>query len=432
MSSDKIIMFLITFILPTAFSYFGGMKGLAYGTVLLIFGIIIWFYWKKSNAENTSTEEVSNSFFKSRTVKVIVIFVLFVVAIVINTLNNEKLHTNPITQVAETRPNPNSNNEVMKELMALEKEMNATLPKEVGEGMVLDRVNVEAGRRVIQYFIIQEDYGLDRKTVTNTMAQVFKKNQSTKCVAMKPSFDKDVTWVFVYSWSDGVEMARTQVNRDSCNSQTQPDVSTTPTNQSTSNPYLLTQPPTQMYQPPQPVYVPPVPVTLSDERPAFSPYNPPAPAYVTSIPPHQPEIPTQELLAKQAAENILIDATPSDAEAQYRLGMQYYDGAGVEKNHSEAARLLLLSAQQGNVDAQSNIGVLYYLGNGIKQDNKQALYWIRKAVEVDNMNAQNNLGVLFYDGRALKKDDFKAQFWFDKAAAQGDSHAAEALSLFKN
>ena len=42
------------------------------------------------------------------------------------------------------------------------------------------------------------------------------------------------------------------------------------------------------------------------------------------------------------------------------------------------------------------------------------------------------LGVLFYDGRALKKDDFKAQFWFDKAAAQGDGHAVEALSLFKN
>ena len=171
------------------------------------------------------------------------------------------------------------------------------------------------------------------------------------------------------------------------------------------------------------------PVTPVAPAQTYQPITPAVPAQTYQ--PVTPVMSPQELAAKQEAQKILIDATPSDAEAQYRLGMQYYDGISVEQNCEEAARLLLLSAKQGNVDAQSNIGVLYYTGQGLKVDNKQALFWTRNAVEQGHIGAQNNLGVFFYEGKALPKNDSKAFYWFNEAAALGNTQSKAFLSSFE-
>ena len=43
------------------------------------------------------------------------------------------------------------------------------------------------------------------------------------------------------------------------------------------------------------------------------------------------------------------------AEAQYRIGLMYYNGNGVEKNHAEAERWFSLAAEQNNEDALKSL-----------------------------------------------------------------------------
>ena len=38
-------------------------------------------------------------------------------------------------------------------------------------------------------------------------------------------------------------------------------------------------------------------------------------------------------------------------------------------------QLLKIAAEQGYVDAQYNLGVCYYNGDGVRQDDKEAYYW---------------------------------------------------------
>ena len=46
----------------------------------------------------------------------------------------------------------------------------------------------------------------------------------------------------------------------------------------------------------------------------------------------------------------------SDAEAQHKLGLAYYNGDGVEKNYAEAVRWWRKAAEQGSLKAQYNLG----------------------------------------------------------------------------
>ncbi|HXK53865.1 MAG TPA: tetratricopeptide repeat protein [Hyphomicrobiales bacterium] len=69
-----------------------------------------------------------------------------------------------------------------------------------------------------------------------------------------------------------------------------------------------------------------------------------------------------------------------DAEAQYRLGRMYLQGAGVSRNHNLAAKWLMLAARKGNVSAQAELGVLLYHGaEGVTAQPERGLMFLEMA-----------------------------------------------------
>lgn len=55
---------------------------------------------------------------------------------------------------------------------------------------------------------------------------------------------------------------------------------------------------------------------------------------------------------------------------------------------------LIKRAEQGEVEAQFQLGLAYYNGEGISKNYSKAYYWFLKAVEQGNNDAQNYLGNL--------------------------------------
>ena len=50
---------------------------------------------------------------------------------------------------------------------------------------------------------------------------------------------------------------------------------------------------------------------------------------------------------------------------------------------------LIKQAEDGNVEAQYQLGLAYYNGDGIKQNNNKAYYWFQKAIEQGCVEAKS-------------------------------------------
>ena len=80
-------------------------------------------------------------------------------------------------------------------------------------------------------------------------------------------------------------------------------------------------------------------------------------------------------------------AVQGDAEAQFNLGVMYYDGKGVPQDYAEAAKWYRLAATQGNADAQFNLGTMYAKGQGVVQSYVRAHLWFSLSSFSGNANA---------------------------------------------
>jgi len=106
-------------------------------------------------------------------------------------------------------------------------------------------------------------------------------------------------------------------------------------------------------------------------------------------------------------------------KAQNNLGVMYRDGKGVTKDFSEAIHWFRLAAEQGYAAAQSSLGTIYFNGQGIEVDYAEASYWFRAAAEQGEKIAQNNLGEMYRDGQGVTQNNSKAMRWFLQSAEQG-------------
>lgn len=55
---------------------------------------------------------------------------------------------------------------------------------------------------------------------------------------------------------------------------------------------------------------------------------------------------------------------------------------------------LIKKAEEGDVEAQFQLGLAYYNGDGINKNYRKAYHWFQKAIEQGNGDAQNYLGNL--------------------------------------
>ena len=76
----------------------------------------------------------------------------------------------------------------------------------------------------------------------------------------------------------------------------------------------------------------------------------------------------------QTIQELKANAEKGDAEAQLRLGLDYYSGLGVINDDAEAFKWISKAADQNYADAQ------YFLGC-VAEDRVEAVKWWRKAAE---------------------------------------------------
>jgi uncharacterized protein len=65
-------------------------------------------------------------------------------------------------------------------------------------------------------------------------------------------------------------------------------------------------------------------------------------------------------------------------------------------------RLKSLQAEQGDANAQFKLGLMYYNGEGVPEDDAEAVKWYRKAAEQGLAGAQFNLGVMYAYGKVSR------------------------------
>jgi len=120
-------------------------------------------------------------------------------------------------------------------------------------------------------------------------------------------------------------------------------------------------------------------------------------------------------------------AEQGDADAQYELGLQYFNGYGVAKNYETATAWFRKAAEQGVAFAQYNLGLMYFYGQGVTQDYREAAAWFRKAGEQEVAKARYNLGMMYAQGKGVAQDVREARAWLLKAAEQGRADAQYSL-----
>lgn len=129
-------------------------------------------------------------------------------------------------------------------------------------------------------------------------------------------------------------------------------------------------------------------------------------------------------LIKLAAEN-------NNSEAQYILGLIYYNGDdNIEQNKHEAKKWFQLSGDNGHAEALYSLGIMYFEGEGgFEKDEQMAASLWRLAAEKGHTDAQYKIGELFYHGDIITKNKFEAQKWFQLAAEKDHTEAKFWLAI---
>ena len=63
--------------------------------------------------------------------------------------------------------------------------------------------------------------------------------------------------------------------------------------------------------------------------------------------------------ADQSVDESRSKAQHENVDAEYELGLKYYNGQGVSKNNVEAMKYFKIAAEQGHADAQYKLGRMY-------------------------------------------------------------------------
>ncbi len=139
----------------------------------------------------------------------------------------------------------------------------------------------------------------------------------------------------------------------------------------------------------------------------------------------QSQAPTQAGIAPA----LMAKANAGNADAEFRVGVQYELGAQVPKDAVQAANWYRKAADKGDARAQHSLGVLYEFGNGVPADSSTASQWYRKAAEQGFAPAEFSLGLCYVHGKGVPQDYGQALAWYGKAAEKNNSDALLNLAF---
>jgi len=139
-------------------------------------------------------------------------------------------------------------------------------------------------------------------------------------------------------------------------------------------------------------------------------------------------VPVQGLASSSYQEKVETLAESGSAKAQYTLGLQYLDGAGVPKSSEKGFSWLMKAAKQGFPPAQFGVAHLYMAGIGVEESQEQYIQWMLTAAETGLLQAQTRVAKLYSLG-VIEKNLAKEAYWYAKAAQQGDSYSMAHLGV---
>ncbi len=115
-------------------------------------------------------------------------------------------------------------------------------------------------------------------------------------------------------------------------------------------------------------------------------------------------------------EKIKPCAEQGNAKAQNYLGMFYFKGIGVEKDHRKAFKYISMGADLNYNKAQYNLARFYKYGIGCDINFKKAVEYYKLSSDNGNKQAAYSLGYMYYKGLGIKQDYSKAVSCFRKSA----------------
>jgi TPR repeat protein len=137
------------------------------------------------------------------------------------------------------------------------------------------------------------------------------------------------------------------------------------------------------------------------------------------------EFKPQDVYTKSLQESKAL-AVQGDLVAQFRVGLIYYKGLGVQPDYPEALNWFKKAALQGHPLAQYNAGYMNEKGEGTPQDYVEAVKYYRQSAERGNQLAQYNLGFMYEKGQGVSPDEVQALMWYNLASIQGGTKAKAA------
>ncbi len=122
-------------------------------------------------------------------------------------------------------------------------------------------------------------------------------------------------------------------------------------------------------------------------------------------------------------------AQAGDGEAQFKLGVRYSTGDGVDKNPPKAVYFWQLASEKGSANAQNNLAFAYYEGIGIEKNPKKAFELWRKAAEKGDPTHVNNLAFAYRDGIGTEINTKKAYALWLKNAEEGHAGSQNMVAF---
>ena len=116
------------------------------------------------------------------------------------------------------------------------------------------------------------------------------------------------------------------------------------------------------------------------------------------------------------------------APAQYRLGIMYLKGLGVDKNARKGIAWLKAADRQDHLPASFYLASFYLTGTHLPRDMKRAFEIFSRMAERDFAPAQFQLAVSYGQGRGVDRDPSMAIHWLERAANNGFAPAATELA----
>ena len=116
---------------------------------------------------------------------------------------------------------------------------------------------------------------------------------------------------------------------------------------------------------------------------------------------------------------LYMSALSTGANADFDKGMAAYEAGDYQTALAEWRP----QAEAGDTDAQYNLGLMYYEGECVPQDYAEAAIWYRRAAEQGVADAQNNLGVIYERGHGVPQDYLMAHMWYNLVGSGGSGLA---------